>query len=75
MKTTLDIPEEKIATVQNAYNIHTKRDAVIFALDEAVKRYKIEKLIDKLGTFENFMTQEDLRTMRDLDTPRDFSLN
>ena len=75
MKTTLDIPEEKIFAVQNCFNLHTKREAVIFALDEALKRYKIEKLVEKLGTFEDFMTQDDLRSMRNLDTARDISLN
>ena len=75
MKTTLDIPENSILAVQKFYNIHTKRDAVIFALEEAAKRYKIEKLIEKLGTFEDFMTQDDLREMRDRDINRDISLN
>ena len=75
MKTTLDIPEEKFTTVQNLYGLRTKREAVIFALDELVRRYKIERLIDQLGTFADFMTQDDLRHMRDLDTTRDISLN
>jgi len=75
MKTTLDIPEEKFTTVQTMYGLRTKREAVIFALDELMRRYKIERLIDQLGTFADFMTQDDLRHMRDLDTTRDISLN
>jgi Arc/MetJ family transcription regulator len=75
MKTTLDIPEEKFTTVQTMYGLRTKREAVIFALDELMRRYKIERLIDQLGTFTDFMTQDDLRHMRDLDTTRDISLN
>ncbi|AFM14457.1 type II toxin-antitoxin system VapB family antitoxin [Turneriella parva] len=75
MKTTLDIPEEKFTTVQNLYGLRTKREAVILALDELARRYKIERLVDQLGTFSDFMTQDDLREMRDLDTTRDISLN
>lgn len=75
MKTTLDIPEEKFATVQNLYGLRTKREAVIFALDELERRYKIERLVDQLGTFSDFMRQDDLRAMRDLDITRDISLN
>lgn len=75
MKTTLDIPEEKFTTVQNLYGLRTKRDAVIFALDELTRRYKIEKLVEQLGTFTDFLTQDDLHAMRDLDTTRDISLN
>lgn len=75
MKTTLDIPEEKFTTVQNLYGLRTKREAVILALDELARRYKIERLVDQLGTFSDFMTQDDLRAMRDLDITRDISLN
>lgn len=75
MKTTLDIPEEKFTTVQSLYGLRTKREAVILALDELARRYKIERLVDQLGTFDDFMTQDDLRQMRDLDFTRDISLN
>ena len=75
MKTTLDIPEEKFTTVQDLYGLRTKREAVIVAVDELTRRYKIERLVDQLGTFTDFMTQDDLRHMRDLDTARDISLN
>ncbi len=75
MKTTLDIPEEKFTTVQSLYGLRTKREAVILALDELARRYKIERLVDQLGTFADFMTQDDLREMRDLDITRDLSLN
>ena len=75
MKTTLDIPKDKFATVQKLYGLRTKREAVIFALDELTRRYKIEKLVEQLGTFADFMTQDDLRQMRELDTTRDVSLN
>jgi Arc/MetJ family transcription regulator len=75
MKTTLDIPEEKFTTVQSLYGLRTKREAVILALDELARRYKIERLVDQLGTFADFMTQDDLREMRDLDITRDISLN
>lgn len=75
MKTTLDIPEEKFKTIQSLYGFRTKREAVLYALDELVRRYKIEKLVEQLGTFTDFMTQDALRAMRELDTPRDISLN
>lgn len=75
MRTTLDIPKEKISAIQKIYHINTMREAVIYALDEALRRHKIEKLIEKHGTFESFMTQKDLREMRDRDTSRDISFN
>lgn len=75
MKTTLDIPKYKISAIQKIYHISTKREAVIYALDETLRRYKIEKLIEKLGTFEDFMTQDDLKAMRNRDTTGDISFN
>jgi len=75
MKTTIDIPIQKISAVQKIYKINTKREAVIYALDETLRRHKIEKLIEKMGTFHDFMTQDDLRAMRDRDTTRDISFN
>lgn len=45
----------------------TKKEAVVIALTEFNRRRRLQKLADRLGTFEGFMTQEELRRMREQD--------
>ena len=45
--------------------VKTKREAVVCALKDFNKRHRMAELSKILGTFDDFMTQEDLRNMRE----------
>ncbi|MFV1975179.1 MAG: type II toxin-antitoxin system VapB family antitoxin [Candidatus Scalindua sp.] len=65
MKTTIDIPEEELKQVIKYTKTKTKRDAVVYAIKEFNKRQRLAELARILGTFDDFMTQDDLKEMRE----------
>lgn len=65
MKTTIDIPEEDLKEAIKHTGAHTKREAVLYALKDFNRRQRLIGLSRMLGTFEDFMTQEDLMKMRE----------
>jgi Arc/MetJ family transcription regulator len=65
MKTTIDIPIELIEDVRRSAGVRTKRDAVILALEDYRRRRRASSLKDLLGTFDDFMTADELRAERD----------
>ena len=64
MKTTLDIPKEELLEAIRHTGAKTKREAVVTALAEFNRRRRLERLVEKFGTLDDFMTQEELRRMR-----------
>ena len=66
MKTTIDIPDSLLRETIKRTNAKTKRDAVVTALEKFNRLQRLRELNTKLrGTFVDFMTQEDLKTMRE----------
>ena len=65
MKTTLDIPEKELQEAIRHTGAKTKREAVVIAVSEFNRRRRLQKLVDKFGTLDGFMTQEELRRMRE----------
>jgi hypothetical protein len=66
MKTTIDIPEKDLREVMKTTGAKTKREAIVTAVQKFNKRKRLEALNTRLhGTFKDFMTQEDLKTMRE----------
>jgi Arc/MetJ family transcription regulator len=65
MKTTIDIPEKELRDAMRHTGARTKREAVVTALSEFNRRRRLQKLVDKFGTLDELMTQEELRRMRD----------
>ncbi len=65
MKTTIDIPQEELKEAIKYTRAKTKRDAVVFAIKDFNKRKKLAELAMMLGTFKDFMTQDDLKNMRE----------
>lgn len=65
MKTTIDIPDEDLKEAIKYTGAKTKRDAVVYALKDFNRRRRLAKLAKMLGTFKDFMTQEELKTMRE----------
>jgi Arc/MetJ family transcription regulator len=64
MKTTVDIPEKDLAEVMRHTHAKTKTEAVALAVADFNRRQRLAKLANKLGTFRDMMTIEDLRKMR-----------
>lgn len=65
MKTTLDIPESELQEAIRHTGAKTKRDAVVIALSEFNRRRRLQRLVEKFGTLDEFMTQAELRRMRE----------
>lgn len=65
MKTTIDIPDEDLKEAIKYTGAKTKRDAVVYALKDFNRRRRLAKLAKMLGTFKDFMSQEELKTMRE----------
>jgi Arc/MetJ family transcription regulator len=65
MKTTLDIPDNELQEAIRHTGAKTKRDAVVIAISEFNRRRRLQKLVEKFGTLDGFMTQEELRQMRE----------
>ena len=64
MKTTIDIPEIDLAEAIRHTGAKTKREAVVFAMQDFNRRRRLAALTGILGTFSDFMTQDDLHEMR-----------
>jgi hypothetical protein len=65
MKTTVDIPSEELEEAMRHIQATSKRQAVVTALVEFNRRRRLAKLVDHLGTFEDFLTSEELGTLRE----------
>lgn len=65
MKTTVDIPDEELRQVMKYTKSKTKREAVVYAIMDFNRRQRLARLAKTLGTFNNFMTQDDLKKMRE----------
>ena len=65
MKTTVEIPDEELRQVIKYTNAKTKREAVVQAIKDFNRRQRLAQLTKVLGTFEDFMTQDDLKEMRE----------
>ena len=68
MKTTIEIPDEELRQVMKYTKAKTKREAVVYAIKDFNRRKRIAQLAKVLGTFEDFMTQDELKEMREDET-------
>ena len=67
MKTTIDIPDSELAQAMKYTGAKTKKAAVVIALKDFNKRQRLARLVRILGTFDDFMTQDELKNMREDD--------
>ncbi len=65
MKTTIDIPDNELKEAIRYTGAKTKRDAVVYALRDFNRKRRLAELSKMLGTFKDFMTQNDLKAMRE----------
>ncbi len=64
MKTTLNIPEDLIKKAMSLAKNRTKTQTVIIALQEFVRRKKVDKILDHEGKLEFDSTWEKSRHAR-----------
>ncbi|HEY5553034.1 MAG TPA: type II toxin-antitoxin system VapB family antitoxin [Opitutaceae bacterium] len=65
MKTTVDLPEDELLEAMKNTGAKTKTEAVSLAVADFNRRHRMAALTRHLGTFKDFMTQDDLRRMRE----------
>jgi uncharacterized protein VirK/YbjX len=65
MKTTIDIPIEELEEAIKHTRAKTKKEAIVFVIKDFNKRKRLTALTRNLGTFEEFMTQDDLKKGRE----------
>lgn len=65
MKTTIDIPENILKEVIFYSKAKTQRAAILTAMEEYIQHRKMQNIANRLGQFENFITQKDLKKMRE----------
>ena len=68
MKTTIDIPEEELRDLMKYTGARSKREAVATAITDFNRRHRLMLLVEQFGTFDGFITQEELQHMRASDS-------
>ena len=65
--TAIYIPEDVLERAVRVAHAATPQEVVLKALEEFVRRHDQTQLIPLLGTFDGFMTPEELDEMRKMD--------
>jgi hypothetical protein len=65
VKTTVDIPDNELLDLMRVTAARTKRDAILQAIREFNRKRKLSEVAKMLGTFTDFMSQDELRRMRE----------
>jgi Arc/MetJ family transcription regulator len=69
MKTTLDIPKKLMSEAMELCQGRTKRDLVIRAMEEMVRRENLRQLAESLGESDTFMDPAALTACRESEIP------
>lgn len=64
MKTTMNIPTELLAAAQKACGARTKTETVLLALEELLRKRRVDRLLETAGTYE-FTDPAELERERD----------
>ena len=64
MKTTIDIPRDELEEAMRNAGASTKREAVLTAIAEFNRRRRLAHLAERFGTFERFLSHEELHRLR-----------
>ena len=67
MKTTVDIPDNVLKEAMSFSKSHTKRQAVLVALEEYNRRRRMGKLVELFGKSDGFYSAEELEKTRRMD--------
>jgi Arc/MetJ family transcription regulator len=64
IRSTIDLPDNLLRDAMQLTGLKTKREVVTLALDELVRRRRLDDLRSMLGRTDFDLTQEDLERMR-----------
>ncbi|MBM3473020.1 MAG: type II toxin-antitoxin system VapB family antitoxin [Armatimonadetes bacterium] len=64
MRSTIDLPDNLVRDAMQLTGLKTKREVVALALDELVRRRRLDDLRALLGHADFDLTQDDLERMR-----------
>jgi hypothetical protein len=64
MKTTISIPQQDLEELLRHTRAATKTEAVVTAITDFNRRRRMARLVERFGTFEHFLSHDDLRTSR-----------
>ena len=64
MRTTVDLPSGLLEEAMELAGIQTKRETLVAALRDYVRRLRTEEFRARLGTYDLDLTQEDLERLR-----------
>ena len=67
MKTTLNIPDDRMASLLEATHAKTRTEAVNRAIEDYIHRENVKKVLALEGKIGDFMTHEELVEMRQAD--------
>lgn len=67
MKTTVDIPEDELREVLRNTGAATKREAIVTAISDFNRRRRLGRLAEEFGTFDHFMSRDQLHRLREED--------
>ena len=70
MKTTIDIPEKELKEAIRYTGAKTKKEAIVCVVRDFNRRRRLQELSKMLGTFEKFMTRDELKKDRENETRR-----
>lgn len=70
MKTTIDIPEMDLKEAIRHTGAKTKKEAIVYVVRDFNRRRRLQELSKMLGTFEKFMTRDELMKGRGNETRR-----
>ena len=67
MKTTLNIPDERMEALLQATRAKTRTEAINTAIEDYIDRESMKKVMAMAGTIDDFMSHEELTEMRETD--------
>jgi len=67
MKTTLNIPDDRMIALLEATHAKTRTEAVNKAIEDYIHRENVKKVMALAGTIDDFLTHEELVEMRNAD--------
>ncbi|MBI4276913.1 MAG: type II toxin-antitoxin system VapB family antitoxin [Armatimonadetes bacterium] len=64
MRTTVDVDKATLQEAMKLANVRTQKEAINLALEEFVRRRRLERLAAMIGTYEIGLTPEELKRIR-----------
>ncbi len=64
MKTTIDIPDAVLEEAMEFTKARTKREAIVTAVEEFIRRRRMAALVKHAATCDGFMSADQVRSLR-----------